>query len=289
MRTLLLCVVLGAFTASGTLAGEKVYERTGLFSKADESPLTVSTSLWFSRGETRLDASGTRARFENDSNMMGLLDVRVSLPRYPWISIQGRFGVTLSDSGGEINNVDDCDGDFTWFELNGAVALAGHGSPIAPNHDMVRTYVEAFAGFRIFKEEFDCDTDLGGLAVEDRWFMFQLGIRGEWMLSDTYKTSEGAIGWSLIGDFTLMPWGMLDGEADLDGSTLFEDEADNAYGLAGSVGVRYRFRSFTFCLGHSWQVFRTDSGDHDQDGAGDSLALQESSRKGWFLGATLHF
>ncbi len=281
MRTAVLCVFLASLAAFVT-AGESKDGRAGLFSRSEESPLVVSAKLWFSEGHTLYGGMGGSARFDNDSNLMGSADVRFYLPKIPWVGLQGRFGITLSDSDGELDGELDCDADFTLMELNVTVTLAGRSSPIIVNHELPRSKLEAFAGMRSFQEEFECDAGGGNdFDYEAQWIGVQLGLRGEWALGDTYDGSEAARGWCLSGELAVLPWITVDGEGKLNGNKVFEHDSDSAYGVAASLGIGYRFQSLVFGAGYEWQHFKADDGD--------DLSHLESSRRGFYLQVALHF
>lgn len=285
MRIAILCVFLTSLAAFAA-AGESEDGRIGLFSRSEQSSLEVSTRVLFTEGRTRYGSSGGSNRFSTDNNIMGVLDVQFYLPRLPWVGVHGRFGTTLSASGGELNNVIDCDADLTLFEVNATFTLAGASSPLTPDHALPRSKLEAFVGVRSFKEEFDCDNDFD---YETQWIGLQAGLRGTWELHDTYDESNATRGWSLSARLALLPWIDFAGEGKLSGSKVFEHDSSSGYGVAGSMGVNYRFRSWTFGAGYGFQHLQADDGEHDQTGVGDDLSHVKSRRRGFFLQTTLHF
>ena len=285
MRIAVLCVFLTSLAAF-VAAGESEDGRMGLFSRSEEAPLEVSTRVLFTEGRTRYGSSGGSDRFDTDNNIMGVLDVQFHLPRIPWVGLHGRFGTTLSDSGGELNGTDDCDVDLTLIEVNATFTLAGISSPLTPDHGLPRSKLEAFAGVRSFKEEFDSDN---GFDYEARWIGLQAGLRGTWALYDTYDKSDATRGWSLSARLVILPWIDFKGEGKLGGSKVFEQESSSGYGVAASVGVNYRLRSWAFGAGYGFQHLQVDDGEHDQTGVGDDLSHVKSRRRGFFLQAALHF
>jgi len=258
---------------------------------ASEENLSLTGRIWFAEGRTLSDSPGGSFKFDNEATRMAVLDARFYVPRAPFVGGQVRFGTTLSDDDGELNGDMDCEAELGLMEFNAVFVLAGRSSPAAPSHDMASSYLEAFAGLRSWKEEFDCDTPLGDFEYEVDWLAVQVGLRGLWCLGDTYGESAEARHWFLTGEAALIPWATLDADGKLEGAWDFDQESNQGYGIGGSVGVFRRVgRHLTVGLGYEWQLLRADSGDHDQDGvSSDDLALLKSSRQGLFLEVGLRF
>ncbi|MHC4915094.1 MAG: hypothetical protein ACYTGB_06345 [Planctomycetota bacterium] len=281
--TAVVCVLL----SSAAFAGETEVESSSLFEETRDSLLSVSGYVWYNRGRTNIVA-GTSTKYTNGQNYMALLEGRFYLPGVPWVGFHGRFGTTLSDSGGEAGGVldGDCEADFTLTEFNVLFTLAGRHSPLTPDHALPHSYIDAFAGVRMFTEEYDCE---GDVEFETDWFGVQVGLRGEWAMADTYGEDSPFRQFSVSGEVALLPWLTNDGELSSGGSTIVEHEADWAYGAELSVALNYRYRFMKFTVGYMWQRLRADEGDAEFLGSDTDLYEIRSSRRGVFLGASLAF
>jgi hypothetical protein len=231
--------------------------------------------------------AGAPFRYSNDQNYMALLEGRIYLPGLPWLGFHGRFGTTLSDSAGKAGGVldQDCEADFTLTEFNALFTLAGRHSPLTPDHALPYSYLDAFAGVRMFNEDYDCE---GDVEFENDWVGVQVGLRGEWAMGDTYGKNSPFRDFSISGEVALMPWVTTDGEYSVGGSKLIEHDADG-YGAEMSIALSYRYRFMKFTVGYMWQKLRADDGDAEVGGSDTDLYEIESSRQGVFLGASLDF
>ena len=259
--------------------------------RQDPGPtVEVKGSLWLTEGSTEVVSRSLSGEFDHDSNLMAVLEAEAALPDLPWISVDGRIGTTLRDSGGEFDDGDeDSDASFGLFELNLAVSLAGRGSPLAPNHALPRTHAEAFVGLKAFTEEFDAERNNADVSYETLWMGPQLGLRGYWHLSDTYA-DDYLKGWGLSAGAAVMPWLTVQADSEIDGGAEGDQDSSSGYGYSWFAGASYRTGPAVFGLGYELQSFKTDDGDEDLSGGGSGhLYSLESKRHGFFLSAGVRF
>jgi hypothetical protein len=288
MRTLALVTLLAA--AIPAAAGENDSGGAGLFSRAEDSPLTVAGGVWVTHGFSENRSATTNERVNQDLNLMAIAEVEFLVPGAPWLAVWGRGGQTVYNAKGDTDDAKDVDSDFTLAELNLGVTLAGRSSPLFENDNYPRSRVEAFVGARYFREEFTAEL-AGGIDREHQvtWVGPQAGLRGVWYLQDTYDYPE-LRGWSLSLRGAVMPWMQMKAEDRLDGTKAYEQNSDQAYGGDAALAVNWRRGPLTFSLGFEAQWLRADDGKQKDalDNETDLFAVR-SNRYGGFLTIALSF
>jgi hypothetical protein len=261
-------------------------EGLGLFSGAEESPLLISADLLYLRGKTRTVGGRYGQDFENNDNLMAVLRFEYVPPASRWISAWARVGGTVQSSGARALG-QKADADYLLAELNLGISLAGRGSPLAPASEMQDSHLEAYIGLRRFEEKYDlADLDVD---AEVTWTGPQLGLRGEWVLADTYPELPGARNWSLALDAAFLPWVRYYSESHAFGTKLFYETSDTAYGFAWAASANYRRGPVTFTAGYENQTLKTDRGDYTDDSLNGDLYHANSYHSGVFGGVTVHF
>ncbi|HOX05244.1 MAG TPA: hypothetical protein PK280_02490 [Planctomycetota bacterium] len=281
-RILSSLLLMVALALTGRALAEEYEDHPRLFQvEADEARPEFGIRLWLTSGDTKVVSGAVVNDFDHGRNIMALLEGEVPLPDHSWVSVWGRLGTSISDSGGETDGGEDCEASFGLFELNLGLCLAGRSSPLAPEHALPQSYTQVYAGLRVFQESFDYDLAGGNSATYDaRWYGPQFGLRGFWHLGDSYPDG-GVDGWGLSAGAAVMPWLLLD--ADADGTA---QDSCKAFGYTWSVAASYQSDALIFRLGYEAQWLKTDGGA--QEGSGD-LYLLESSRHGPFFSVGISF
>jgi len=289
MRTLSSALLLSLALATGAGAQEAADE-PGLFAEPEESPVTLTAGLGLSEGDMKFAGSRASGHFKYSSNLVALVAAEGRLPGCPWVSLWGRAGTTVAGGHGRLDDDYDSDVSLTLAELNLSVALAGRGSPLAPNHELPRSYLDAYLGVRSFTERFEADRSSGLDQNYDlSWVGPQVGLHGCWWLSDTYA-DPAVRGWSASAGIALLPWLMAEGDSRVEKGLDVSQDSDTGYGYIWSLAANYRRGPCTISFGYEEQHLYADSGrEKASSGSNGDFWSLESQRRAFFLSLTVNF